>query len=467
MTALRTGDHVTRPVVVIGDVLLDVDLVAKSVRLSPEAPVPVLHDSLRSYRPGGAALAATLAARGPRPVVLVAPMASDEAADRVREMLAGRVELVALPWTGTTPVKTRLRAGDHPVARLDSGGDPGEITSIPARAASALAESAAILVSDYGRGVTADVRIRTLISSSLATVPVIWDPHPHGAPPVPGTSLVTPNENELTGLVGTPSDGSLLGITRMARELADRWQVGGVCVTLGSRGALLVVGPDAPRMATGTPVGGSDTCGAGDCFAAAAVNAFADGALPSEAVSRAVALAGQFVASGGAATFDTGAAETAEQPELSWDERLETVRSRGGVVVATGGCFDLLHAGHVATLEAARALGDFLVVCVNSDQSVRRLKGPQRPLQPDHDRARVLLALRAVDAVVIFGEDTPAEVLRSIKPAVWVKGGDYSGMLLPEASVLAAWGGVAVTVPYVTGRSTTAIMALATQPETS
>jgi D-beta-D-heptose 7-phosphate kinase / D-beta-D-heptose 1-phosphate adenosyltransferase len=126
--------------------------------------------------------------------------------------------------------------------------------------------------------------------------------------------------------------------------------------------------------------------------------------------------------------------------------------------VATGGCFDLLHAGHVATLEAARALGDCLVVCLNSDASVRRLKGPSRPLQSEDDRALMVSALRCVDAVVVFDEDTPEQVLRDVRPEVWVKGGDYLGVDLPEAAVLAEWGGAVVTVPYLTGRSTTELV---------
>jgi rfaE bifunctional protein nucleotidyltransferase chain/domain len=127
-------------------------------------------------------------------------------------------------------------------------------------------------------------------------------------------------------------------------------------------------------------------------------------------------------------------------------------------VVATGGCFDLLHAGHVATLEAARALGDCLVVCLNSDHSVRRLKGPERPLQPEADRARVLAALDCVDAVLVFDEDTPHEVLHRLRPHVWAKGGDYAGADLPEAPLLREWGGQAVVLPYLQGRSTTSLV---------
>jgi rfaE bifunctional protein nucleotidyltransferase chain/domain len=131
------------------------------------------------------------------------------------------------------------------------------------------------------------------------------------------------------------------------------------------------------------------------------------------------------------------------------------VRAAGGTVVATGGCFDLLHAGHVRLLDAARALGDCLIVCLNSDDSVRRLKGPDRPVVGEDDRAAVLAGLASVDAVAVFAEDDPRAVLRVLRPHVWVKGGDYALGDLPERSVLEGWGGRAVTVPYVAGRSTT------------
>jgi rfaE bifunctional protein nucleotidyltransferase chain/domain len=143
---------------------------------------------------------------------------------------------------------------------------------------------------------------------------------------------------------------------------------------------------------------------------------------------------------------------------LPAEELVAAVSRRGGTVVATGGCFDLLHAGHVATLRAARSLGDCLVVCLNSDASVRRLKGPTRPLVPAADRARVLEALACVDAVVVFDEDTPTEVLRRLRPDVWAKGGDYAGAEFPEARALAEWGGQAVVLPYLQGRSTTALV---------
>jgi rfaE bifunctional protein nucleotidyltransferase chain/domain len=207
----------------------------------------------------------------------------------------------------------------------------------------------------------------------------------------------------------------------------------------------------APTVAAG------DACGAGDRFAASAAAALADGAVTLEAVQTAVLAAARFVGDGGAAAF-AGGVPAASAPE---PDPVARARATGGTVVATGGCFDLLHAGHVATLEAARALGDVLVVCLNSDDSVRRLKGDSRPLVPQGDRARVLAALEPVDAVVVFEEDTPAEVLRRLRPDVWVKGGDYAGAELPEAAILREWGGVSVVLPYLDGRSTTQLVTTA------
>jgi rfaE bifunctional protein nucleotidyltransferase chain/domain len=126
--------------------------------------------------------------------------------------------------------------------------------------------------------------------------------------------------------------------------------------------------------------------------------------------------------------------------------------------VATGGCFDLLHAGHISVLQAARALGDCLVVCLNGDASVRRLKGPDRPLVPQQDRAALLAALSCVDAVTIFEDDTPERVLEELRPDIWAKGGDYSDSELPEAAVLERWGGRAVILPFLDGRSTTKLI---------
>jgi rfaE bifunctional protein nucleotidyltransferase chain/domain len=191
--------------------------------------------------------------------------------------------------------------------------------------------------------------------------------------------------------------------------------------------------------------------------------ALRSGLVTTEAVQQAVDQAAAYVALGGPASLY--AEPDLATPRLPVEDLLARVRAGGGTVVATGGCFDLLHAGHVATLRAARSLGDCLVVCLNSDDSVRRLKGVSRPLVAAEDRTRVLEALRCVDAVVVFDEDTPAEVLKRIRPHVWAKGGDYAGTQVPEAAVLEEWGGQAVVLPYLRGRSTSGLVRTAAERE--
>jgi rfaE bifunctional protein nucleotidyltransferase chain/domain len=383
-------------------------------------------------------------------------MDSDDGAARLSALLAGRVRLLPIPATGGTAVKQRVRVGDHSVVRLDSGAPVAVLGELPAEAAAAIRNAAAVLVADYGRGTTAAPDVRAALAAARG--PVVWDPHPRGADPVPTARLVTPNGAEAARVAtGVAADRhGLAAVGARAEELIRRWGVGAVAVTLGARGALLSYGEGAPMVVPAVPVSGGDPCGAGDSFAAAAALALADGAVTGEAVAAAVAAASAFVARGGASAWDSA------QPEVVSEHGVEgviaRVRTAGGTVVATGGCFDLLHPGHVATLRAARGLGDCLVVCINSDDSVRRLKGPSRPLVTATDRARVLEALEFVDAVVVFDEDTPAEVLDRLRPDVWAKGGDYAGADLPEAAVLRRWGGQAVVLPYLDGHSTSALV---------
>jgi D-beta-D-heptose 7-phosphate kinase/D-beta-D-heptose 1-phosphate adenosyltransferase len=436
--------------VVVGDALLDRDLDGRAERLAPDAPVPVVDAIQERARPGGAGLAAALAAAGGAQVTLVCALGADDAGRRLGRLLAdARVRVCDLGLRGATPEKVRVRAGGRPLLRLDSGDGTG-CGPLSAAARRALSHASAVLVSDYGRGVAAEPSVRAGLEALSA--PIVWDPHPNGPYPVPGVLLATPNARE-AGAGDAPA-----GAEAAARALAARWRAVNVCVTRGALGALLVSG-DGPALAVPAPqVAVGDPCGAGDAFAAAAAERLAAGAQPSDAVRAAVRAASAFVFAGGAA-----AADLSPQPPMPADAAALAARvhAQGGTVVATGGCFDLLHAGHVRMLEAARALGDCLIVCLNSDASVRRLKGPDRPLVGQDDRAAVLAALGSVDAVAVFEEDDPRTILRDLRPDVWAKGGDYAVDGLPEAEVLAEWGARAVILPYVSGRSTTRLIEVA------
>lgn len=446
---------------VVGDCLLDRDVEGEASRFTPDGPAPVLDEREVRPRPGGAGLAALLASRDGHEVTLVTALADDAGGRELARLLdESGVQVVDLGSRGATPEKIRLRAEGVSLARWDRGGrttaeDVGGWTE-PAQAALDAAE--AVLVSCYGRGVAARDDVRAALAS--VEQPVIWDPHPRGRAPVAGCALVTPNAAEArrtAGVEGEQDDG-LDVVTRRAERLLEVCEAGGVVVTLGERGALYTNGRGmplvvpAPRAATGDP------CGAGDRFASAAAVALAAGRSPGEAVRSAVVVSSRFVATGGASGVHVGERAPDVDPSQDAYAVAEQVRARGGTVVATGGCFDLLHAGHVHVLDAARALGDCLIVCLNSDASVRRLKGSQRPIVGEEDRAALLRALTAVDGVLIFDEDTPVPVLEKLRPDVFAKGGDYGDTTIPEAEALASWGGQAVTLPFLEDRSTTDIV---------
>lgn len=453
------------PLVVVGDALLDRDVAGAVGRVAPDAPVPVLDERSATDRPGGAGLAALLAAAPDREVALVTGLADDAGGARLAELLAeAEVDVYPLRLPGATAEKIRLRAGGQTLLRLDRGGDPRSPGEPSEAVLELLARAGAILVSDYGRGLVRQPALRAALARAAA--PVVWDPHPRGPAAVPGVRLATPNLGELRRLTGDAGAGSALSTaTRAGHELRDRWRVGAVAVTMGADGAVLCHAGTTPLVVP-PPAGPDhveDTCGAGDRFAATAALALGGGASVAEATQEAVAAASAYVAAGGAA----GLRREAEQRPTpaaarTAEELVARVRADGGTVVATGGCFDILHAGHLATLQAARRLGDCLVVCLNSDRSVRGLKGPERPVNPEQDRAGLLAALACVDAVVVFDEAIPRQVLARLRPDVWVKGGDYGdGADLPEADLVRRWGGQVVTVPYLAGRSTTGTISAA------
>lgn len=451
-------------IAVVGDLLLDRDLSGQATRLSPDAPVPVVDVQDDSYRAGGAGLVARMLAGDGHQVVLVSVLGDDAAAHRLRGALAG-LELACGPSGAPTPVKSRVRANGQGVVRFDEGCALPPVPQATSTMLGAIAGADAVVVADYGRRVVENPRIRAALQAKAETHPVVWDPHPAGARPVPGCSAITPNHSEALKFAGALGTEPAQEPSAAAAALHTEWGCP-VVVTLGEHGALLQHQDGQPVRLPAPQVGAHDPCGAGDRFASALAVALAEGQELPEAVATAVDAAAGFLGSGGVAELGELPAATAQPMDVGtvagepdpW-RVIEQVRGAEGTVVATGGCFDLLHAGHTRTLQQARAMGDCLIVLLNSDESVRRLKGSTRPIIAGDDRAELLLALDCVDAVVIFDEDTPHAVLEQIRPDIWVKGGDYDAQTLPETPLIESWGGRSVTVPYRVARSTTSLAA--------
>ncbi|MFL6065392.1 MAG: PfkB family carbohydrate kinase [Friedmanniella sp.] len=296
------------PLVVVGDCLLDVDLVGSATRLAPDAPVPVVDVTERWERPGGAGLAALLAARTEVEVVLVTALGEDDAALTLGALLAQHVNVCPLRLDGDTVVKTRIGASGVPMLRLDTGNGRAADTPLPRSVAAALATAGAILVSDYGRGVTALPALRRRLESVASEVPVIWDPHPRGAQPVGQAALVTPNAAESRHFAAEDD------VITAGRRLCRQWQARAVVVTQGERGATLVPAGSAEpvpvplvRAASVADQQSPDTCGAGDQFAASAATAMLGGAGAEAAVRVAVKEASAYVGAGAAASVSVRA----------------------------------------------------------------------------------------------------------------------------------------------------------------
>ncbi|WP_309105716.1 PfkB family carbohydrate kinase [Arthrobacter sp.] len=451
-------------IVVVGDVLLDVDLAGHASRLSPDAPVPVVDVGSVHRRAGGAGLVAKMLAADGHHVTLVTVLSDDESASHLERALDG-VTVIAGPSGAPTPVKTRVRADGHPVVRFDEGCEPPPVPAVTQPMLHALGQAKAIVVADYGRGLTAAPELRVILESLASKVPIVWDPHPAGAEPVRGVHAVTPNLTEARGFWARPGElrsSEPKGDERnedpgyIAAALLRNWHSKAVLVTMGARGAVLVREDGRPALTIPAPATSvSDPCGAGDRLAASLVVHLLDGHNVDDSAVLAVREAAAFLGAGGVATL-AGERQPVKLHGSGTDALAlaGNVHAAGGTVVATGGCFDLLHAGHTRALAAARKLGDCLIVCLNSDDSVRRIKGEHRPIMSQEDRTEMLLALEYVDAVMVFDEDTPIVCLDKLRPDLWVKGGDYDVTELPETAIVESWGGRCTTVPYHPARST-------------
>ena len=461
-------DFSSTRVVVAGDVMLDRYLFGSTGRISPEAPVPVVHVQQSDDRPGGAGnVAVNLAALGVT-TSLVGVVGKDEAARSLAAILDDRGIDCAFAEAADRPTitKTRVQSRGQQLIRLDEEkavAMPGD--AVAAALANALAGAGAVILSDYGKGALTDVQ--TMIRSCRdAGVPVLVDPKGRDFGKYRGASVITPNQSEFEAVAGVAeSDDDLVN---RARAMMHEFDLDALLVTRSEKGMLLVEGNGEPLFLSTQAREVFDVTGAGDTVIATLAAAVASGQSLASAAALANLAAGLVVRKIGVATVTPGELSAALHERgqggrglVDLDTLLALVaesHDRKERVIMTNGCFDVLHAGHVAYLEEAKSLGDRLIVAVNDDDSVRRLKGESRPVNALEDRMLVLAGLAAVDWVVPFSEDTPARLIEAVLPDVLVKGGDYEPEEIAGAREVLQNGGEVRVLAFRDGHSSSRII---------
>lgn len=461
-----------RRVWVVGDLMLDEYVSGAVERISPEAPVPVVKVSASEFRLGGAAnVARQVAALGAQ-VCLAGLIGADAAgADFLRLCEQSGIDTSAVVRLAERRTTRKLRVLGHnqQLVRLDWEDVRPCSTAEGMRMMSALTEGAppdAIILSDYAKGVLTPETLSSVMQLRRA-VPVVVDPKHRDFRRYRGATNITPNLRELEAAAGQTFDPQdTAAVAAAARTLSQAAGLQAMVVTLGERGMLVVPCEGRELVVPAMQRSVYDVTGAGDTAIAVLTVALAVGAPLLAAAQLANAAAGVSVGQVGAVAVDMPAIRNAlaARPDnkIVGREDLTTLaaswRMAGKRIVLTNGCFDLLHAGHVSLLTEAAKLGDYLVLAINSDASVRRLKGPERPLVSQEDRAALLAALTFVDVVTIFDEDTPLEVLQSVRPHVLVKGGDYLPEQVIGRELVESSGGRVVLVPLTPERSTSALV---------
>jgi len=429
-------------VTVVGDSLLDVDVKGTADRLLSDAPVPIVDVQTIMRRAGGAGLVASMLLADGHDVDLVTTLSDDDAAGHLRGCLAG-ANIVASPSGIPTPVKTRLIAGSHPLARMDEGcGDPPPATVTP-EMLQTVEEADVLVVADYGRGLTEDPDLRRSLGRRGLDVPVVWDPHPRGARPVLGAAAATPNLAEAIRAAGVQG-GDAAAAALAARALREEWSCP-IAVTLGEMGVLLADAADAPpSVHPVSRVTSVDPCGAGDRFSSALAVALASGASLPDAVASAADIAALFLARGGVAALGTRRSPQFSGRGSAPHEAISTARERHGAVVAMACDSDTLTPEEVRRFLAARALGDSLVLVIDGIENATTSADDARIEALE----RALLALECVDEVVRAPRADFESLLRALRPHVWVESADPrdGGRLDPQ--IAASWGGQLVTLPY-------------------
>ena len=469
----------------IGDVMLDRFIYCDMERISPEAPVPVLRsNSVREMLGGAGNVANNIAALGGR-AVLCGLIGCDEPGRNLRAILAELAIIDDLVETADRPTtcKTRFIAANQQVVRADEESRAPQTATEEARLlATALAwvgRVNAVICSDYGKGVLCSSTVATLIQAARAAdVPVFVDPKQRDFALYRGATCITPNLAELAAASGKPVE-SEAEVVQAARHVLAQAEAAAILTTRSDKGMMLIEAGGQVHLVPARAREVFDVSGAGDTAVAALALCHAAGRSLPQAMHVANAAASVVVSKLGTATVTV--AETLKelaaseqdadpvpepgiQPLCRVHALVASWKQQGLVVGLTNGCFDVLHPGHIALLAHARAACDRLVVALNSDASVRSLKGPTRPVNPLDARAAVLGAVRHVDCLVSFDEATPARLIDALVPDVLVKGADYAPSEVAGADRVRAAGGQLVLAPLLPGHSTTGLVARLQQP---
>ncbi|KXS37127.1 MAG: D-beta-D-heptose 7-phosphate kinase / D-beta-D-heptose 1-phosphate adenosyltransferase [Halomonadaceae bacterium T82-2] len=454
---------------VVGDVMLDRYWHGGTSRISPEAPVPVVRVGEAEDRPGGAAnVALNIASLGGH--AALAGLVGDDDNARLLTRCLDTCDVKAhFQHSAEIPTITKLRvmSRNQQLIRLDFEESLGEVdtTELLARVEAALADTDLVILSDYGKGTLG--RVEALIAMVRAAGKrVLVDPKGSDFRKYRGASVITPNLGEFEAIVGPCRDEAELA--EKGERLRAELDLEALLITRSEKGMTLIRADHAPLHLPTRARGVFDVTGAGDTVIGVLGLALAAGHAFPEAMTLANLAAGLVVAKPGTATLSIAELYTALHGDklaefgaiqpAALREAVRAAQARGERVVMTNGCFDILHAGHVAYLEQARALGDRLIVAVNDDASVARLKGPRRPINPLERRMQVLAGLQAVDWVVPFGEDTPAALIGEVLPDVLVKGGDYRPDEIAGGEAVIANGGEVRVLGFEDGVSTTAMI---------
>lgn len=457
------------PVLVVGDVMLDRYWHGTTSRISPEAPVPVVRVDQHEDRPGGAAnVALNIAALG-APAYLVGVTGQDEAADALTDSLRAAHVQVRFQRIAQQPtiVKLRIMSRHQQLIRVDFeepfDTDPQALAS---DTAAMLAGVKVLVLSDYGKGALKNHQALIQLAKAR-NIPVLADPKGKDFSIYRGASLITPNLSEFEAIVGVCADDAEL--VAKGNELMAQLDLGALLVTRGEHGMTLLRPGQAALHLPARAREVFDVTGAGDTVISTLAAALAAGEDLPQAVGLANLAAGIVVGKLGTAAISAPElrravqrSEGSERGVLSLEQlqlAIEDARAHGEKIVFTNGCFDILHAGHVTYLEQARAQGDRLIVAVNDDASVTRLKGPGRPINSVDRRMAVLAGLGAVDWVIPFSENTPERLLEQVRPDVLVKGGDYKSVdEVVGAQIVQGYGGEVRILGLVENSSTTAIV---------